>query len=56
MVRTELTVPNARLLGLDSKLYPSNVPRMFNKDLTQLDSYRVFLEYVKVEEEKEKFC
>ena len=36
MVITEPTVPSAWLLGLDSKLYPSNKQHMFNKDLTLL--------------------
>ena len=31
---TEPAVPSARLLGLGSRLYPSNMQRMFNKDLT----------------------
>ena len=31
---TEPAVPSARLLGLGSKLYPSNMQRMLNKDLT----------------------
>ena len=33
MVITEPTVPSAR--GLGSKLYPSNMPRMLNKDLAR---------------------
>ena len=32
-VITEPAVPRTRRSGLGSKLYPSNVPRMFNKDL-----------------------
>ena len=35
MVITEPAVPSARLLGLGSRLYPSNMQRMLNKDLTQ---------------------
>ena len=39
MVITEPTIPSAR--GLGSKLYPSNMPRMLNKDLSRF---------------KERFC
>ena len=35
MVITELTVASTRLLGLGSKLDPSNKACMLNKDLTQ---------------------
>ena len=35
MVITEPAVPSARALGLGSRLYPSNMQRMLNKDLTQ---------------------
>ena len=35
MVTTKTSVASARLLGLDSKLYPSDMLRMFNKDLSQ---------------------
>ena len=35
MVITKLTVSSAWLLGLGSKLYPSNKACMLNKDLTQ---------------------
>ena len=35
MVITEPAVLIARLLDLGSKLNPSNIPRMFNKDLTR---------------------
>ena len=35
MVITKPTVASARLLGLGSKLYLSNMPRMLNKDFTQ---------------------
>ena len=35
LVITEPAIPNARLLGLRSKLCPSNMPRMLNKDLTR---------------------
>ena len=35
MVITEPTETSTRLLGLGSKLYPSNMPRMLNKDLFQ---------------------
>ena len=34
MVTTEPAVPGARTLGLGSKLYPINMPGVFNKDLT----------------------
>ena len=40
MVITEPAVPSAQLLGLDSKLYPSNMQRMLNKDLTRRTSER----------------
>ena len=33
MFITQSAVPSARSLGLVSKLYPSNMPRMPNKDL-----------------------
>ena len=35
MVITEPAVASTRLLGLGSKLYPSNMQRMLNRDLTQ---------------------
>ena len=35
MIITEPAVPSARVVGLGSKLYPSNMQRMLNKDLTQ---------------------
>ena len=35
MVIAEPTVPSARLLGLGSRLYPSNMPCMRNKDRTR---------------------
>ena len=35
MTITEPSVSRDRLLGLGSKLYPSNMPRMLNKDLTR---------------------
>ena len=35
VVTAEPSVPSSRLLGLGSKLYPSNVQRMLNKDLTR---------------------
>ena len=35
IVITEPAVPSAQLLGLGSKLYPSNMQRMLNKDLTR---------------------
>ena len=35
MVIAEPTVPSVRLLGLGSRLYPSNMPRMRNKDRTR---------------------
>ena len=35
MVTTKTSVASARLLGLGSKLYPSDMLRMFNKDLFQ---------------------
>ena len=42
MVTAEPSVPSSRLLGLGSKLYPSNMQRMLNKHLS------VFLEYAKI--------
>ena len=33
-IRLLLVIPSERLLGLGSKLYPSNMPRMLKKDLT----------------------
>ena len=35
MVITKPSVASARLLGLGLKLYPSKMPHMLNKDLTQ---------------------
>ena len=35
MVMTKTAVASARLLGLGSNLYPSDMLRMFNKDLSQ---------------------
>ena len=53
MVITEPAVPSARLLGLGSKLYPSNMTRMLNKDLSwsSLIDQAVFLKYAKIEQE-----
>ena len=51
MVITELSVPSAQLLGLGSKLYPSNIQRMLNKGLT-----RFKLEYARIEEAKDTLC
>ena len=54
MVITEPAVASARLSGLGLKLYPSNLPRMFNKDLTPfMLTCRVFLVYAKMEHAKE---
>ena len=36
MAMTEPTAASVRLLGLGSKLYPSNMPRKLNIDLTPL--------------------
>ena len=49
MVVTEPTVPSARLLGLDSKMYPSNMKRMLNKDLSRFSIHTVFFGYSKIE-------
>ena len=56
MIITEPPVASARLLGLGSKLYPSNILRMLNKDLTRFIqfSYRIFLEYSKIMQAKER--
>ena len=35
MIIKKLAVVSARLLGLGSRLYPSNMPRMLNRDLTR---------------------
>ena len=35
MFITEPAEPSAQILGLGSKLYPSNMPRMLNKDVTR---------------------
>ena len=43
LVITEAAVVSARLLGLGSKLYGSNMPRMLNKDLTQ---FMLFLSWL----------
>ena len=40
MIITEPAVPTARLLGLGSKLYPSNMQHMLNKDFS-----RFFLDF-----------
>ena len=36
MIITEPAVPTARLLGLGSKLYPSNMQHMLNKDFSRV--------------------
>ena len=51
MVTSESAVESAQLLGLGSKLYPSN---MLRKVL--IDSCRVFLKYAKIEQTKERLC
>ena len=43
LVVTEPAIVSARLLGLGSKLYASNRPRMLNKDLTQFVLFRSWL-------------
>ena len=48
MIITEPAVPTARLLGLGSKLYPSNMQHMLNKDFSR------FFEYIKIEKVKER--
>ena len=53
MIITELAVLIARLLDLGLKLYPSKMQRKL-KNL--LDSCRVFLEYAKIEQVKERLC
>ena len=35
MFTTEPTVPSARILSLDSKMDPSDIQRMLNKDFTR---------------------
>ena len=54
MVIIEHAVAIAQLLGLGSKLYPINMPRMPNKIL--LDSCRVFLEFAKIKQTKGRLC
>ena len=56
MVITKLSVPTAQLLGLGSKLYPSNIQRMLNnKGLTRFLT-RFKLEYSRIKEGKDRFC
>ena len=50
MVTTEPAVPSTQLLGLGSKLYPSNILCMLNKDLTR------FMQYDKIEQPIERRC
>jgi len=50
MVITEPAVPSTQLLGLGSKLYPSNMLCMLNKDLTR------FMQYDKMEQAIERRC
>ena len=50
MVITEPDVASARLLGLGSKPYPNNMPRMLDKDLTR------FMQYDKIEQAIESRC
>ena len=51
MVTNDPAVTSTRLLGLGSKLYPSNKPRMLNKDLT-----RFMQTHSGSEQAKEKVC
>ena len=50
MIITEPAVPSTQLLGLGSKLYPSNMLCMLNKDLTR------FMQYNKIEQAIERRC
>ena len=50
MILTEPAVPSTQLLGLGSKLYPSNMLCMLNKDLTR------FMQYNKIEQAIERRC
>ena len=50
MVTTEPGVPSVQLLGLGLKLYPSNVLRMLNIDLTRF----MRVPYAKIEKVKER--
>ena len=50
MVTTERGVPSVQVLGLGSKLYPSNMLRMLNIDLTRF----MRVPYAKIEKLKER--
>jgi len=52
MVITMPAEASAQLLGLGSKLYPSNIPCMLNNVLPDL--CRVFLEYAEIKQAKKK--
>ena len=57
MVIIEPAVAGTRLLDLGSKLYPSNMPRVLNIELTrfvQSESFSSTLEYAKFERAKER--
>ena len=56
MVITALAVPSTRLLGLGSKLYPGNIPRMLNRDVTRLMQSLSRYAKLKVEQGKERHC
>ena len=53
VINWRFAIPRARLLGLDSKMYPSSVQCIFNNDLTQF-MCRVFLKYIKTEQVEER--
>ena len=52
-----MVIPGARLLGLGSKLYPSDMPRMIKKDLTRLmESLSRVRQNRAIERKHIKFC
>ena len=51
MTINEPAVPGARLLDPGSKLYPNNIPRMLNKDLTRF-MQSLILEYAEIKQAK----
>ena len=52
-----MVIPSARLLGLGSKLYPSDMQRMLKKDLTRLMQSLSRIRQNRASERKHiKFC
>lgn len=54
MIRTEPAVLAARLLGLNSKLYPNNMQHKLNKDFTPF--MQRLCRVHQIEQVKEKLC